>query len=280
MSYSSGGFNLTKTNWFCDMNSAANTDISLANDKTSQHVISHTTSYRVKSKSEISSLLTRLSKNHTLLSILVNGSSKMFGSMILEVNEDKRYLVLDELYPRNEFKNSLLNTKLSIATQLDGIEIRFTVNVEAIADRDDIDYYRVSYPAFIYHHQRRTSFRANAGLSDSMPIALSTQNDVLLHAELRDISLGGVSARINSPTADLLAVGDEIPTCIIHISDGKKIVSSLEIARIEDATSTHSVRIGARFIHISATDRHELSKLIAKLDRENIKKLKRFIDGS
>ncbi len=113
-----------------------------------------------------------------------------------------------------------------------------------------------------------------------MPLALSTENDVLLHAELRDISLGGVSARINSPTTDALNVGDEIPTCIIHTPEGKKIVSSLEIARIEEGSSSQSLRVGARFIHISATDRQELSRLIAKLDRENVKKLKRLSDNN
>jgi c-di-GMP-binding flagellar brake protein YcgR len=262
------------------MNSVANADDSLANDKTSQHIISHSTSYRVKSRSEITSLLNKLLKNHTLLSIALADSAKIFGSMLLEVNSEKPYLVLDELYPRNELKESLLHKKLSIETQFDGIEIRFTVKVEAVAKKDEVEYYKVSYPAHVFHHQRRSSYRVNVGISDSVPLALSTENDVLLHAELRDISLGGVSARINSPTTETFAVGDEIPTCIIHTPDGKKIVSSLEVSRIEEGNSPQSLRIGARFIHIAAADRHELSKLIAKLDRENIKKLKRLSNAN
>jgi c-di-GMP-binding flagellar brake protein YcgR len=73
-----------------------------------------------------------------------------------------------------------------------------------------------------------------------------------------------------------MSVGDEIPTCIIHTPGGKKIVCSMEIVRIDDLTSSQSTRIGARFIHISVSDRHELSRFIANLDRENIKKLKRL----
>ncbi len=260
------------------MNSVANSDSSLADDKTSRHIISHSTSYRVKSRSEINSLLKKLSKQHTLLSIRIGDSARVFGSMILELNCEKRYLVLDELYPRNEIKKSILNNQLSISTQHDGVEIEFKVKVEAIAEKDGIEYYKVSYPAYVFHFQRRSSYRVNTGISGSVPLALSTENNVLLHAELRDISLGGVSARISSPITEVLAVGDEIPTCIIHTPDGKKIVSSLEIARIEEGTSSKSVRIGARFIHISAADRHDLSRLIAKLERENIKKLKRLSD--
>ncbi|NKB38996.1 MAG: hypothetical protein GKR93_17830 [Gammaproteobacteria bacterium] len=258
------------------MNNLASNEPQLANDKTSRHIINKSTSYRVNSKSEIYSLLGKLEKNHSLLSIIVSGSSKMFGSMILEVNKDKSYLVLDELYPRNEVSESLLNKKLSIETQLDGIEIHFTVNVNAAAMRDEIEYYKVSYPAFVYHHQRRSSFRASVGLSEFIPVALSTEDDKLLQAELRDISLDGLSAQINTPMAKELAVGDEIPTCVIHTPEGKKILASLEIARTNEVTNSQAIRIGARFIHISATDRHDLSRFIAQLDRENIKKLKRF----
>ena len=248
-------------------------------DNASQHIISHSTSYRVKSRAEISGLLGKLFNNHTLLSITLEDSKKVFGSMILEVSHDESYLVLDELYPRNELKVSLVERKLFIETQVDGIEVRFTVKVNAIATRDGIEYYKAPYPAYIFHHQRRASFRVGIGVTEAMPMAMSTEDDVLLHAELRDISLGGISARINSPTAGGLAVGDEIPTCIIHTPDGKKIVSALEIARIDEATATQSVRIGARFTQLSAADRHELSRLIAKLDRENIKKLKRLTDS-
>lgn len=265
-------------NKLANMNSSTNADISLANDKTSRHIISHSTSYKVKSRSEINNLLNKLLKNHTLLSIMVNDNPKIFGSMILELNSEKDYLVLDELYPRNELRESLFNSELSIDTQLDGIAVQFKVKVEAIAEKDEAAYYKAGYPAHVYHHQRRSSYRVNIGVSPSVPLALSTENDVLLRAELRDISLGGFSARVYSPTAEVLAVGDELPTCIIHTPDGKKIVSALEIARVEEGTSSQSVRIGARFIHIGAADRHELSKLIAKLDRENIKKMKRLSD--
>ncbi len=262
------------------MNSIVNSESSINNDKTGRHVISHSTSYRVKSRSEINILLSKLLKNHTLLSISISDSTRTFGSMILELNSDKSYLVLDEFYPRNELKNSLLGSELSVDTQLEGIEIQFKTRVDAVAEKDGIEYYRVSYPRKVFHFQRRSSYRVAVGISDSVPLALSTENDVLLHAELRDISLGGVSARINSPTTDALNVGDEIPTCIIHTPEGKKIVSSLEIARIEEGSSSQSLRVGARFIHISATDRQELSRLIAKLDRENVKKLKRLSDNN
>ncbi len=260
------------------MDNAANIDKNPANDKTSKHIISQSNNYRVKSRSEIRSLLGKLSKNHTLLSITIGKSPRTFGSMILEVNNEKGYLVLDELYPRKELKTPLLHAKLAINTHLDGIEIHFQIKVDAISRKDDVEYYRAGLPAYIHHHQRRAYYRVKVGIAEPVPIALSTTDDVLLHADLRDISLGGIGASFSSPTTEALSVGDEIPNCIIHTPDGKEIVSSMEIARVEETSSSKAIRVGARFIHITSADRQELSKLIAKLDRENIKKLKRLRD--
>lgn len=237
------------------------------------------TSYRVKSRSEIESLLKKLHKNHTLLSIRMESRKQTFGSMLLEINPEKKYLVLDELYPRKEIKESLMGKKLIIDTHLDGIEVGFSVNVEAVAERENIEYYKVSYPRSLFHHQRRASFRVDVGVSTSIPIALSTLENVMLQAELRDISLGGLSARISTPMSSGLSTGDEIPTCIIHTPAGKKIVCALEIARLEENEQSQSLRIGARFIHLPASDRNELSRFIAGLERENIKKLKRTGDN-
>jgi len=158
------------------------------------------------------------------------------------------------------------------------VELGFSVKISAVAETDGSEYYRVNFPASVFHHQRRDCFRVGVGVSSSLPVALSTEDEVLLHAELRDISLGGINIRINTPVAENIAVGDEIPTCIIHTPDGKKIIAAMEIARIEENTQTRSLRVGARFIQLPAADRQELSRFIAKLQRENIQKMKRIGD--
>ncbi len=258
------------------MSDLDNNDDDLAFDKTSMHPVNRATSYRLRSHDEIAPLLNKLWKNHSPLSISLSEESRTYGSMVLEINERKQYLVLDKLFPGFGPGTSLLNTKLSVQTQLDGIEIDFKVVVEEVAEREGIEYYKVSYPSIVFHHQRRSSFRVNCGISNSIRVAISTEDDVLLHAELRDISLDGLSVRISSPFASALKVGDEIPSCIIHTPEGEKIVSSMEVARVQPGNSAQAVRIGVNFIHMSTADRHLLSRLIAKQDRENIKKIKRL----
>ena len=241
-----------------------------------QRPASPNTSYRITSQSEIKALLEKLLVNHTLLSIRLDNRSRTFGSMILEVNNQQNYLVLDEFYPRNEITESLTGNHLLIETKLNGVDIRFKTFVTAVAEKDNTEYYKVSYPTYVHHHQRRATYRANVGVSDSIPLALSTTDNVLMHAELCDISLGGIHARIKSPMFDKLSVGSELPTCIIQGHNGKKIVSSLEVVRIEQNQAPRLPRMSAKFTRIAPRDKHELARLIATLDRENIKRLKRL----
>lgn len=247
--------------------------------KPSDLIRENTIFYKIKSKDEIHSLLNKLFKTHALLSISVGESSLVYGSVILEINTKDSYLVLDELYPRNQINNSLLNQKVSIETQVDGILLRFSGNVDSVSEQDGNEYYKIKVPNFLYYHQRRTDYRVPISITKPLPADLSTQDDVRIHAELRDISMGGFSARLTSPSAESLAIGDEIPTCVIQMPDGKRIVCGLEVIRINDSQPRQNTRIGARFINLSNTDSQQLSKALALLERQNIKTIKRQADN-
>ena len=234
----------------------------------------HNTSSRIESKDEIDGFLTRLYNKHLLLSVYINQSGITYGSVILEVNRENEFFVLDELHPRNRISSNLLDQKLIIEAQLEGILLQFPCAINAIAEKDGVEYYRINYPGTIYHHQRREDYRVPISITKPLPAYLATEYDITLHAELRDLSLGGFCAKVTSPMANNLNIGDEIPTCIIKIPGGKQIVSSLEIVRMEETKPMKNIRIGVRFTRLSNTDRMELSKIIACLERENIKAIK------
>lgn len=236
--------------------------------------ISHNTTYRIKSKDEIQRFLTKLQEKHSLLSVKLDGCSLTYASVILEVNKEQGYIVLDELYPRDRISSSLLDRKLMVETQLEGILLQFPCIIDAISEKDGADYYKSKLPRYIFHHQRREDYRVPISITKPLPADLVTENDVMLHAELRDLSLGGLCAKVTSPSADNLKIGDEIPTCIIQIPGGKQIVSSLEIVRKEETKPLKNIRISAKFTQLSNSDRTELSKIIAKLERENLKAIK------
>lgn len=234
------------------------------------------TFYKIQSKDEIVGLLNRVLKAHVLLSVSVGKSEEVFGSVILETNKEASFLVLDELYPKKKSKEPLLNQTLSIETWLEGILLNFAGKIIAVLEEDGNDYYKINLPTSLYYHQRRSSYRVPISISHPLSVDLATEDTEIMHAVLRDLSLGGLSAGLKLPAAEAIEIGDIIPNCTIQMPDGTKIECAMEIVRVNKIKASSSITIGARFTNISNPDQQVLSRAIATLDRENIKNRKRF----
>jgi len=237
--------------------------------------ISHSTAYRIKSQDEIFGFLAKLIKQHTLLSVSIESPSLSYGSVILELNKDGGCFVLDELYPRNKITSSLRNEKLSIDIQLDSTQLSLNCVLDATSKKDGAEYYKAKMPSYIFCHQRREHYRVPVSIAKPLSADLSTENNVKMHSELRDISLERISARLTFQLSEGLNVGDEIPTCIIQIPDERNIICALEVVRIQETKPLRNIKIGAKFTELSNANRQDLSKALAKFGRENIKALKR-----
>lgn len=233
-----------------------------------------TSPYVIESTDEIHTVLKKIYNSHILLSVLTEQKEMLFSSLLLELNLAGNYIVLDELYPRDILKKSLEDTTLKVYTKIDGIDVSFSGIVQAISNMDGSDYYKLNIPSDIIYKQRRNTYRVPISITKPITAAFSTMENILVHAELRDLSLSGLSARLKSPAGDSLKEGDEIPTCIIQAA-GKKIICSMEIIRVVESSRTKKKIIGARFTGFNHGDHHAISQLIMKLDWENIKQLKR-----
>ncbi len=224
---------------------------------------------------EILALLKKLFKKHSLLTINFSEIDDYFGSTILEINEEDNYLVLDELHPIEGHEHVDEGTKFRINTQYSGALVRFSGTVEAISSNPTAAYYKIPIPRKIDYQQRRSSFRVHVGINETIPVQLVTEDDVMLNAELRDISLGGVSLRVNDVPHVSLEYGDHIPTCMIKVTDERKIRASLNVCHVVRKRDIGILRIGAQFAEMSNYDQRELEHLVAEMEREMIKKIKR-----
>ena len=242
-------------------------------DKPSNY-IGRNNHFKITSKSDVKNFLSKLHKKHSLISVKIARSSLSFGTVILDINSARNYMILDELYPRNKISSSVQHQKLVMEAQLDGILLQFSVIVDAVSKKNETEFYKVAVPKSVYYFQRRESFRVPINILNPVLADISTGDNHLLHADLRDLSLGGLSANVTVST-EKLAIGDEIPKCTIMTPDGKKISSRLEIIRVDKINPKHDIKLAAKFTNLSAKDKNELSKVLAKLERENIKRIKR-----
>ncbi len=232
-------------------------------------------SIKLTSVEDISHLLKKIHLKHSLLTITIESSDECYGSTLLEVNNDKNYLVIDELHPEQGHSKIEIGTAISFNAHYAGAFVYFVATVEAIGDNPKAAYYKIGMPGEVQYHQRRNTYRITTSISETITVNLVNEDEVLIKAELRDISHGGVCLRVKPASHISINSGDIIPTCLIQVSNERKILSSLNICHVEIIKETGSLRIGAEFSDMSSFDQRELEHFIATLERAIIKNIKR-----
>ncbi len=220
-------------------------------------------------------LLKKIHSKHSLLSILIKPHEEYFGSTIIEINNDENYLVIDELYPEEGHRKIEIGSQLSFNTQYSGASVNFSGTIEAIGENEKAAYYKIIIPKEVEYHQRRNTYRIAPNVNDPIYVNLVNEDEVLIKAEIKDLSHGGICLRINASPHLSINNGDLIPTCLIQVDKNRKILSSLNVCYVGKNKETGSIRIGAQFAEMSKIDRRELEHLIASLERAIIKKIKR-----
>jgi c-di-GMP-binding flagellar brake protein YcgR len=233
-------------------------------------------SIKLTSADDINHLLKKIFLKHSLLTITIGSSDECYGSTILQINNDDKYLVIDELHPEKGHDKIKVGTSISFNANYAGASVYFIGTVEAIGENKKAAYYKIGMPEEIQYHQRRNTYRITTTISEPVAVNLVNENEVLIKAELRDISHGGVCLRVNPASHISISGGDVIPTCLIQVNEERKILSSLNICHVEVIKETGSLRIGAEFLNMSKLDQRELEHFIASLERAVIKNIKRI----
>jgi c-di-GMP-binding flagellar brake protein YcgR len=221
----------------------------------------------ITSRAGITLLLERLRQQHCLLAVRAQSDDATYTSMILEVEQQRRYFVLDALAPATGNSIVAKDRHLHLAARSEGADMAFSGKVTAIGENNGVVYYRVPYPDAIEYRQKRRHHRAVIPPAHSVPILLQTEAKDLIRGELRDISIGGCNIRIIGGAAEL-ADGDIMSRCIITLPAATRVTATVELCHVSPVGSRRPNRVGARFYNLSPADERRIEQFIAYLDRE------------
>ncbi len=229
----------------------------------------------VRDVDQIENILKKLLLQHTLFTAYVNGGAHPCSSLLLEMSQDKQYLVIDEFCPRNMNKDIRIKDRINISGSNAGVTINFSSQILDMAEQDGNPYYKIQFPKVIEYCQRRQSHRVPVGISDPVKVIFVTENNLMINGELRDVSLGGFSVRLNHSVSDDIQAGDELPKCILQMPKGSRIVCSVEVRRNYTNAGSNMPMMGAMITDINKQDKRVLQQFIAKLERDMMKHIKR-----
>jgi len=229
---------------------------------------SYYTADQVTACEQIADLIEQIYRHHCLLAINIPYVDETYTSAIIEVAREKRHIVLDELAPRSGNRHLRTGTRIGIRARLNGATLRFEGEVTALGEDSGLAYYQLPFPPLLDQLQRREYFRAGVPMERHIAVQISTASGKVFSAELRDISLGGFSARVRAAPIEELAPGTFLPACTIILPDQAPIRASGSICYADVWQSTQVSRCGVRFVELDKTDRRMLEQFIAQLDRQ------------
>ncbi len=230
---------------------------------------------KIRDPARIISMLSHIEQDHTLLSVTLPGSDRLYNSALLEVSRDTGSLLLDELHPHIGHLQIQIVQRAKIHARYLGVEVSFTSALTEVGTTDGVAHYRMSLPELLHYRQRRADHRVKIGNAHIVPVHLSL-GETVAQGQLWDISAGGVSIRLSAPLPHPLAHGDIIPRCTIELNLAQTISSGLEIRLLRHDESRGLWVIGGRFIGLTPVHRKGIERFVASLDRELCKKLMKY----
>jgi len=83
----------------------------------------------ISSMPRIAAVLRPLLQKHSLVTATLGDSRQYFNTVLLEVDTDNQFLLLDELHPSDGHRLVVANKTINLYTQLDGVNVNFAVRV-------------------------------------------------------------------------------------------------------------------------------------------------------
>lgn len=221
---------------------------------------------------KIRGLLERIQASRSMLSIRIPSISDTFNSMVLEIDPDDRWLMIDELHPEEGHAKFISQRKLSVFGEFDGVDIRFDSTLLEVGMQSNIHFYKIHLPKTLKYFQRRSAYRVRVLRATEIPVIIMVADGEYSKGALYNISSGGLGIKFTRSPPKAIDRGQLIPECEIRFPDGEKFICALEARHLMAIRNNEQALLGARFLRLNTTQQRIINRFIASLERESRRK--------
>lgn len=212
-------------------------------------------------------VLRRALGNHCPLTVYVGKRPEAYSSAIIEILPEHKVLMLDELTPAPSHGRVVKGDVLHVRAIVDGVQLQFDSTVLELGVQDGLPFYRASFPTRIDYPQRRRQYRVQVPLNRGLQIFFDLSRTHRLVGELRDISMGGLCARITAGNLEDGVDQHQMASCRIMLPDNDSVVTDVELVHVDAPQRARVARVRARFTNLSAAAERRISQLCAEIER-------------
>jgi flagellar brake protein len=226
--------------------------------------------YWLTTKVDIAYTLNALHKSRTIMTGRMEAAGMNFVTVILEVNAEKNYLLLDA--PANDKDRERIESgkNLSCEASMDGARIAFKSEQPQLTIVAGQAAIRLALPQRVLKVQRRAYYRASIPFRKPVTCAVPLPGDSTLACQVLDIGLGGIalSAPADSPG---LEAGKTYNACRIDLHEAGSMEVSIRIqhasAPRQDGNNTVR-RYGCEFMGLRGSQETVIQRFVLQLERE------------
>ncbi|WP_163831041.1 flagellar brake protein [Spartinivicinus ruber] len=214
-------------------------------------------------------VLNKLCQEHSFIDVQPTDINQNYRSMILLVQPEENYLLIDELYPAPPQKVLEPGNLLDISCHDQGFRTRFQSSFLGCEHFENMPAYRLSMPIELQHGQRRMNFRVQIPPEDFIRVSLTGFGPVTASGRIIDLSNSGICLKLMGPPPDGLHRDGLVGNCIFKTTDDEQVKSKLLVTHLEFNRKpiTHTI-VGGKFMNMEPSIHKKLDRFIAKLQRE------------
>jgi c-di-GMP-binding flagellar brake protein YcgR len=230
---------------------------------------------RVTSRKRLFAYLKQLLDSREHLLIAFPGNKGAHTSMLLELNPDKNYILMDQLNTLQGHRLMQQHRRCVAHAKFQGIEMTFPCELENFVEEDGDTLYRLHFPEIMDYYQRRQHYRANLHYDDRIPVSLMFPGDKQCCGMIEDISAGGARIHVEEQHWISCQRGDRIEQLSFTAEGLQQVECEAQICVVFDHASNGRY-IGVKFIGLQPRESRMLENFVFKLQREEIKRRNRL----
>ncbi len=193
-----------------------------------------------------------------------------YVSMVLRVDAEERYYVLDEFVPSEGHKLALAREPFHVRARFQGAEIAIrNVVVEEVGEEDGAAFYTLPFPPQMIYIQRRDAFRVDVLPGSNASIELrGSRFSRPAAGTLLDLSGTGCRFRLEQPPNPPLDYREHIEECVLEFPEHDPIILEGEIRFVKIAKDSGATICGLHFLKLRSRQERQLFRLVNELQRE------------
>lgn len=223
----------------------------------------------LKAEVEIVATLRQLLQNHDPLIIQFHERSQRFQSYVVEVDQQRARIALDEIMPTDGERFLKQGEHFAVEAFRDGVRVAWEcAHGVQIGQHQGAPCYWAPLPTEMIYHQRRGAFRAPLKQMEQIKVVLASDKlQEPLQGQLLDISATGCKLRFTGDLSHQLQNGQVHESMTAHLPFGT-VTTAVELRHVEYEAKINITFVGIRFYQINGLEQRQVERFVYQLQRE------------